>query len=93
MAYHNYHERTAFALRDGLRTAGGKSDQESRNRGEDIPVVMKKLTPVLEAMPVQPGRDIRETYDLVNNRPQQWYRELGESVQSELAKGFGLVFD
>jgi methylamine--corrinoid protein Co-methyltransferase len=57
---------------------------------KDIPALMKKLTPIVEAMPVQPGRDIRETYDLEHNRPQQWYRELGESVQGELAKGLGL---
>jgi hypothetical protein len=58
----------------------------------DLPAMMKKMTPMLEAMPIQPGRDIRETYDLKNNRPQPWYKELGESVQSELANEFGLVF-
>ena len=60
---------------------------------EDLPSLMRKMTPILEAMPVQPGRDIRESYDIKNNRPLPWYKELGESVQKELAGEFGLVFE
>ncbi|MBC7236573.1 MAG: monomethylamine:corrinoid methyltransferase [Chloroflexi bacterium] len=60
---------------------------------QDIPHLMNKMTPMLEAMPVQPGRDIRECYDLKNNRPLPWYQELGKAVQKELAAEFGLVFD
>ena len=59
----------------------------------DLPSLMRKMTPILEAMPVQPGRDIRESYDIKNNRPLPWYKELGESVQKELAEEFGLVFE
>lgn len=60
---------------------------------EDLPSLMRKMTPILEAMPVQPGRDIRECYDIKNNRPLPWYKELGESVQKELADEFGLEFE
>jgi hypothetical protein len=56
----------------------------------DLPDLMKRLTLKLEAMPVQPGRDIRECYDLKANRPLPWYEELGRSVQGELAAEFGL---
>jgi hypothetical protein len=59
---------------------------------EQIPDLMRKLTPILEAMPVQPGRDIRECYDIKKNCPLPWYLELGKSVQQELANQFGLVF-
>ena len=59
----------------------------------DLPEIMKKLTPTLEAMPVQPGRDIRECYDLKHNRPLPWYEELGRSVQRELAAEYGLHFE
>jgi len=59
---------------------------------EHIPSLMRKMTPIVEAMPVEPGRDIRECYDIVNNRPLPWYQELGRSVQRELANNFGLVF-
>jgi methylamine--corrinoid protein Co-methyltransferase len=58
----------------------------------DLPELMKKLTPRLEAMPVQPGRDIRECYDLRANRPLPWYEDLGRSVQAELAAEYGLRF-
>jgi methylamine--corrinoid protein Co-methyltransferase len=60
---------------------------------KDIPALMKRLTPRLEAMPVQQGRDIRECYDIVNNRPLPWYLERGRSVQRELSVEFGLVFE
>jgi hypothetical protein len=60
---------------------------------KDIPSVMRKMTPMLEAMPVQPGRDIRECYDIKDNRPLPWYEALGRSVQKELAEEFGLVFE
>ena len=59
----------------------------------DLPALMRKMTPMLEAMPLQPGRDIRECYDIVNNRPLPWYKELGKSVQRELAEAFGLAFE
>ena len=57
-----------------------------------VPALMRKLTPILEAMPVEPGRDIRECWDLKNNRPLPWYLQLGTSVQRELAQELGLVF-
>ena len=60
---------------------------------KEIPALMKRLTPVLEAMPVQPGRDIRECYDIVNNRPLLWYAELGKKVQSQLGQEYGLAFE
>ena len=60
---------------------------------EELPALMRKLTPKLEAMSVEPGRDIRECYDIVNNHPLPWYLELGRSVQRELADEFGLAFD
>jgi methylamine--corrinoid protein Co-methyltransferase len=59
----------------------------------DIPALMKKMTPLVEDLPVQPGRDIRECYDLKANRPLPWYEALGRSVQQELADELGLVFD
>ena len=59
----------------------------------DLPALMRKMTPLLESMPVQPGRDIRECYDIVNNRPLPWYEALGKSVQRELTEAFGLAFD
>jgi hypothetical protein len=59
---------------------------------EQIPALMKKLTPVLEAMPVEAGRDIRECYDIKANRPLDWYLALGRSVQRELADMLGLDF-
>lgn len=57
-----------------------------------LPALLKKMTPMLEAMPVQSGMDIRECYDLKNNRPLPWYLELGQAVQKELAQEFGLAF-
>jgi len=60
---------------------------------KDLPRVMKKLTPKLEGQSVEPGRDIRECYDMKNNRPLSWYRELGQSIQRELAAELGLVLE
>jgi hypothetical protein len=53
---------------------------------------MRKMTPMVEALPVQPGRDIRECYDIVDNRPLPWYVELASSVKGELTEHFGLDF-
>ena len=67
----------------------------ARNAGltrEQLPELMRRLTPRLEAMPVEPGRDIRECYDLKANRPLPWYLALGKSVQGELAQELGLAF-
>ncbi len=58
----------------------------------DLPAVMKKLTPILDGQATEPGRDIRECWDLKANRPLPWYLELGASVQQELARSLGLVF-
>ncbi|MBM3188855.1 MAG: monomethylamine:corrinoid methyltransferase, partial [Chloroflexi bacterium] len=60
---------------------------------QEIPALMRKLTPRLEAMPVEPGRDIRECWDLRRNQPLPWYEELASSVQKELARDFGLAFE
>ena len=59
---------------------------------EQLLGLMRKMTPMLEAMPIQPGRDIRECYDIVNNGPLPWYVDLARSVKGELAEEFGLDF-
>jgi methylamine---corrinoid protein Co-methyltransferase len=59
----------------------------------DIPALMKKLTPKLEALPIEPGRDIRACYDIQRNQPLPWYLALGKAVQRELAEDLGLLFE
>lgn len=59
---------------------------------QDIPALMRRLTLKLEGQPAEPGRDIRECWDLQANRPLPWYEELGRQVQAELADELGLVF-
>jgi len=58
----------------------------------DVPELMKKLTLKLEGQAVEPGRDIRECYDIKNNHPLPWYLALGQSIQQELAQELGLEF-
>ncbi|MBM3187857.1 MAG: monomethylamine:corrinoid methyltransferase [Chloroflexi bacterium] len=58
----------------------------------DLPALMKQFTPKLEGLPTEPGRDIRECWDLKNNRPLPAYAEVGKAIQRELAEEFGLVF-
>ena len=59
---------------------------------KDLPELMRRLTHQLEGQPTEPGRDIRECWDLKNHRPLPWYQELGQSLQRELAQDLGLVF-
>jgi len=60
---------------------------------QDIPELMRGLTLKLDGKAKEPGRDIREIYDMVNNRPLPVYLELGKSVQGGLAAELGLIFE
>lgn len=61
-------------------------------RVENLPAIMKKLSLKLEGQPTEPGRDIREIWNLKNNRPSPEYLAIGRTIQQELAAEFGLVF-
>ena len=59
---------------------------------KDLPELMSELSRKLDGQPTEPGRDIRECWDLKNNRPLLRYLELGNAVQQELAE-LGLRFE
>jgi methylamine---corrinoid protein Co-methyltransferase len=59
----------------------------------DLPEIMRKLTAQIDGQPTEPGRDIREIWDIKNNRPLPVYEEVGRTLKQELAAEFGLVFE
>ena len=58
----------------------------------DLPDIMKRLAPMLDGHPTEPGRDIREIWDLKDNRPLPAYLEVANPIKQELSAEFGLVF-
>jgi hypothetical protein len=58
----------------------------------DLPRLMRLLTAELEGQPTEPGRDIRELWDLRTNQPLAEYHALGASVQRWLGEHLGLSF-
>jgi methylamine--corrinoid protein Co-methyltransferase len=82
--------RTPYEIQFAEQVA--QSTSKAGIRQNDIPALMTRLSARLDGQPVEPGRDIRECWDLQRNCPQPWYLELGASVQRELAADLDLVF-
>ena len=83
--------RTPYEIQFAEQVA--RATRKGGIREADVPALMKVLSTKLEGQPVEPGRDIRECWDLANNRPLPSYLDLGRAVQRELAADLGLVFE
>lgn len=92
-----WHVATMNARISPYETLFGQEVAEATRRAgitrSDLPEIMKLFTPKLEGLPTEPGRDIREIWDLKGNRPLPAYLEVANPIKQELSAEFGLVFD